>query len=362
MLGLGLALTNFGSRGGIADAADSRSGAAILLAAESNGLAIDFTDMSMQVKDVGTPANNFLGDPNSKLTYASPSTKWILDKSGIYVSGTTLRTEYDGSGNALGVKVEGTRTNLFLNPRSPVTQSITTTAQSYTISGLGAVGATLVLSGTATGTLTGTAVKDRDKFTFTATAGTLTVTVTGVWDFVQVEAGSFATSPIVNAGSTVTRAADNISIGTGLFPSIAAEVSLYAKVATSLPINYAIAIALNNAGVYTAGPGFLIRVTSSIVTECGGNLTSVSKAISPSLGFGEFIKIAGGAKVSENLHSITNKGQAVASAATVDWNGTSNRLQIGALTSYGTQVLDGWIAQVVVVPRYDTAWQQTVTT
>lgn len=90
------------------------SRAAALLAAESNGLAIDFTDLSMVVKDTGTPANNFSGDPNAKLTYAAPSTKYIRNASGVYVPGTTLRCEYDASGNPLGVLVEPQSTNLAL--------------------------------------------------------------------------------------------------------------------------------------------------------------------------------------------------------------------------------------------------------
>lgn len=40
-------------------------------------LALDFRDMSALVRDTGTPANAFTGDPNDLLTYASPSTKWI---------------------------------------------------------------------------------------------------------------------------------------------------------------------------------------------------------------------------------------------------------------------------------------------
>ena len=109
------------------------SGAAQMLAAYSDGLAIDGRDLSMVNKDTVTPTNAFSGDPNSRLTYASPSTKWILGRSGLYESGTTLRTEYNAGGTALGIRTEDLRTNLFLNSRTPSTQSVTTTAQSYTI-------------------------------------------------------------------------------------------------------------------------------------------------------------------------------------------------------------------------------------
>ena len=68
------------------------SGATRLLGAEADGVALDFTDLSVTVRDTATPANNFAGNVNSWLTYTSPSTKWILNSSGVYVSGTTLRT------------------------------------------------------------------------------------------------------------------------------------------------------------------------------------------------------------------------------------------------------------------------------
>jgi hypothetical protein len=69
--------------------------------------------MSMVVRDTGTPANNFSGDPNTKLTYTSPSTKWIENSSGILVSGTTLRTAFLSS-VAQGLLVEEARVNLAI--------------------------------------------------------------------------------------------------------------------------------------------------------------------------------------------------------------------------------------------------------
>jgi hypothetical protein len=89
-------------------------GASRLLAGEPDGLAIDFTDMSMVIRDTATPANNFSGVPSTKLTYSSPSTKWIRNASGLLESGTTLRTEYDVNGNPLGLLIEEQRTNLLI--------------------------------------------------------------------------------------------------------------------------------------------------------------------------------------------------------------------------------------------------------
>jgi hypothetical protein len=117
-LGIGLPITAFGTKGGVADTPDLGSGALRLLGNEPQGLAIDFTDMSMVVRDTGTPANNFSGDPNTKLTYTSPSTKWIENSAGILVSGTTLRTGFLNS-VAQGLLVEESRTNTTLYSQTP---------------------------------------------------------------------------------------------------------------------------------------------------------------------------------------------------------------------------------------------------
>jgi hypothetical protein len=134
-LGIGLPLTAFGTRGGVADTPDLGSGALRLLGNEPQGLAIDFTDMSMVVRDTGTPANNFSGDPNTKLTYTSPSTKWIEDASGILVPNTTLRTAFLSS-VAQGLLIEEARTNLAIWGRDLTnaawTKSNMTTAKTAT--------------------------------------------------------------------------------------------------------------------------------------------------------------------------------------------------------------------------------------
>ncbi|MGB3830921.1 MAG: hypothetical protein WA975_03545 [Mesorhizobium sp.] len=62
---------------------------------EPAGLGLDFCAMQGVVCDPATPANNWLGDPNAKLTYSSPSTKWITNGLGQLVSGTTLRCDHD---------------------------------------------------------------------------------------------------------------------------------------------------------------------------------------------------------------------------------------------------------------------------
>lgn len=82
------------------------------LVLEADGLALDFLTATALVRDTATPANAFLGDINDLLTYASPSAKYVMSAAGVLEAGTTLRTDHDAAGNALGLLIEEQRTNL----------------------------------------------------------------------------------------------------------------------------------------------------------------------------------------------------------------------------------------------------------
>jgi len=102
--------------------------------------------------------------------------------------------------------LEPQRTNVLLNSATLSTQSVTTTAVSYTLSFYGT--GTIVLSGAFVRTLTGTGASNRVSTTFTSTAAVLTLTITGSVTNAQLEVGSFATSYIPTTTASVTRNLD----------------------------------------------------------------------------------------------------------------------------------------------------------
>lgn len=118
----------------------------------------------------------------------------------------------------LGLLIEGPATNLFLNSNAPATQVITLSAGDHTVSVHG-TGSVTPSAGTAT--ITGAAAaSDGAPNTFTVTVGgTVTFTVSGSPTLVQVETGTWATSPIVTAGASVTRPIDDAKISGLTIPS-----------------------------------------------------------------------------------------------------------------------------------------------
>ncbi len=62
---------------------------------EPEGAAFDFVAVQGYIRDKTTPANNFFGDLNSKLTYFAPSTKYVTNGLGVMVAGTTIRCHHD---------------------------------------------------------------------------------------------------------------------------------------------------------------------------------------------------------------------------------------------------------------------------
>lgn len=156
-------------------------------------------------------ANNWTlsgGTPTSLLTCTrATTTSYAPTSTGAYTSfGANVPRITD-----LGLLTEEARTNLFLNSQAPATQSVTVVnASVYTVSVIGT--GSITLSGAGTGT-----VSQGSPVTFTASTTSLTCTtagITGSFVNVNVELGAFATSPIVTAGASASRAQDVVTLTT----------------------------------------------------------------------------------------------------------------------------------------------------
>lgn len=107
-LRFGLSLSMQG-RGGTRFGARSPAGYLLdHLGSEPSGFAVDFVAMDCLARGGPSP---YSGDPNGKLTYTAPSTKWITNRHGVLSGGTALRCDHDpatldtsaSSDNSLGV-------------------------------------------------------------------------------------------------------------------------------------------------------------------------------------------------------------------------------------------------------------------
>ena len=137
------------------------------------------------------------------------------------------------AGSKPWLRIEGARTNLFLNSGSPATQTITVAnGSTYTVSFYGT--GTLTLSGALSQTMTGTAGQ-RTTYTGVAGSTSLTATVSGLsaTSYPQVELGAFASSSNATAGSAVARAADSLTAQGALSTALAAGPWAYKWTAES---------------------------------------------------------------------------------------------------------------------------------
>lgn len=172
-----------------------------------------------------------------------------------------------------GVSIEVASKNLFLQSATLATQSVTTTATTYTVSFTGT--GTVTLSGTFTGSLIGAGVNTRVSLSFTATAGTLTSTVSGSVTNAQLEALPMATSYIPTTTASLTRNADVLTFpNSGNVSNTAGTVLLEATPAVDIPNsitggfgwNYLIDFGLSHGYLYCRANALWRTDTSVTVT------------------------------------------------------------------------------------------------
>lgn len=240
-----------------------------------------------------------------------------------------------------GLSIEELRTNSFLNNASPVTQSVTTTATSWTLSIYGA--GSIVMSGNCSGTLNGLGGALRATLTATCTAGATTLTVSGSPVCAQFEAGGFATSCIVTAGSAATRAADVASISGNLIGpgnwTVVAKAQGIAVQAANFPT------------LWSSGSGTGAQVL--VFASSGGPSVSAAENVSGPIFTGVLSStgVSGGAtKTALTLNGSAVRGSALgqAAAAIGAWTAiTSTQLGLGGKFD-GSQPLNGYFQSLVV--------------
>jgi len=180
-------------------------------------------------------------------------------------------------------------TNLYLNSETLSTQTITTTANEYSVSFYGT--GTITFSGTYTGSLIGTGLNDRVTATFTATSGTLTSTISGTVTKAQIEQLSFATSYIPTDGSTVTRNQDVCTNGGSTSLIDSTEGVLYAQIARISNESASGGIQINDGSINNSLRLFFNQDdTISVITRVGGvnNVVKTARAITSSTAMNKF--------------------------------------------------------------------------
>jgi hypothetical protein len=280
-------------------------------------------------------------------TFTRASSKTAVSSAGTIISfGPNVPAITD-----LGLLYEESRTNSFLNSAVGVTQSVTTTAASWTVSFYGT--GSIVLSGGATGTLNGTGANNRVSLTVTATAASTTLTVTGSVTNVQFEAGAFVTSYIPTTGAPVTRAADSASI-TGLTApaayTIIGRFNRFVGANSQAVFNYSTGANANSLQMRlrNVGSNFSTNVTSGGAAQW----SPVDAGTELGVGVAQTVGIALGAGAGVNAANgtiITTVGSLVLPVA-------PSILTLGA-SQDGSNPLNGYLQRIALYPFAASAGQ-----
>ena len=299
--------------------------------------------------DLNFAANKSLVDDisgNNLITFSRDSVGTFFDSNGLLQTAASGVPRFDHdpvTRESLGLLIEGPRTNLLLNSATLSTQSATVAAAAHALSFYGT--GTVTLSGVSTaGPLVGTGANNRVSLIFTPTVGVLVLTVSGSVTNAQLEESSFPTSYIPTVASTVTRAADVVSIAGANFSSVfdvtgGTIVAEYYKRAPLGNGNYVWSLGGQAPTFYYNDGGGIIELDFAVglAFPLGANLPGKNKSA--------FMFEQG------NYAATVNGGTIATSYNALSWiTPTSLQIGAGAAIPFGGTRLAGPIARLAYYP------------
>ena len=237
-----------------------------------------------------------------------------------------------------GLLIEEGRTNSLLNSAVFATQSVTTTATSWTLSFWGT--GTCTLAGAFVSVVTGTGASVRTTFTFTSTAAVLVMTVTGSCTNAQLEAGAFATSYMPTGAGAFNRAADTASMTGTNFSSWynQSEGTMYCEFdAPNMLVNPTAGVILNGDN-FNYSPMYIQQLTAQTKSYDGITLTIIGSN-TPTTNNKNIISYT-----ATNITGAVNG--VIGGSGSYTKATTTTILGIGSNNGVGTSSLNGHIKQI----------------
>jgi hypothetical protein len=286
-------------------------------------------------------------------TARAGNTATRFNPSGLIETVNANLARYDFNPSTLicsGQLIEEARTNLFLNSLidgiNLATQIVVLTNVAHTLSFYGS--GTVTISGGHSATVVGTGnFPSRRTLTFTPTVGASTFTVSGDVKFAQLEVGSFATSYIPTAATSVLRNADVVSMtGTNFSDWFnASEGAVFVQIFRGDATGASRGAWRIDSGATNNGMDYRPYGSNNTV-----NITGVSQVdIYPGGGVANsVVRNVFGYKVN-NFAAATNGGAAVTD--TLGNLPTVNQMVIGGLSSSTGQILCGHVQKMSYWPQ-----------
>jgi len=391
-LALGLSIRAAATRTG--------GGSAVLV---SDGVLLLAATNKLEIRDTVTPANNYSGVPEAKITTTRASTAYYYDSAGVLQTSAinTHRLDYDPRlGGLCGYLTEDARvsvvrwshdlTNVVWTPTNLTAvkdqtgpDGVANSATKITATGVnGIILQTTTIASSARWQSvfvkrlvgSGAVAMTMDNVTWTdvaVTAGWTRVEIPGqtlanptvglrlavsgdsiaVW-CMQNENGLGASSPVLTTSAvSTTRAADVPKLTTSQFPHNAAEFTLYAKVATAydVPSGNMVALSVDD----SAGATKIVQLYKGSVSKRVELIQYDTGLVANITGTNTWanlvaFKIAGGIKLNDTCAAVS--GDPDKASDTVCTVPAVDRLTFGAKTVPTASVLSGWLFEAMYLP------------